>query len=50
VGAGFRFSYGPGSFQRHCKEVQRLALALRVVREFGLVHDVDVPSDLTSSA
>jgi 2-phospho-L-lactate guanylyltransferase len=50
VGAGFRFSYGPGSFRRHCDEAQRLALALRVVREPGLGHDVDVPSDLTTSA
>jgi 2-phospho-L-lactate guanylyltransferase len=50
VSAGFRFSYGPGSFERHCLEVERLALPLRVVREFGLGHDVDVPSDLTTTA
>ncbi len=50
VGSGFHFSYGPGSFRRHCDEAQRLALALRVVREPGLGHDVDVPSDLTTSA
>jgi 2-phospho-L-lactate guanylyltransferase len=50
VGAGFRFSYGPGSFGRHRDEVQRLGLPLRVIRESGLGHDVDVPSDLTTSA
>ena len=48
--AGFRFSYGPGSFVRHCAEVERLRLALHVVREDGLRHDVDVPSDLTAPA
>ena len=47
---GFRFSYGPGSFARHCAEVERLGLPLHIVREEGLRHDVDVPSDLTTSA
>ncbi len=47
--AGFRFSYGPGSFVRHCAEVERLRLPLHVVREEGLRHDVDVPSDLPTS-
>src|SRR5205085_6612980 len=50
TGAGFTFSYGPGSFQRHGAEARRLGLALRVVREPGLGHDVDVPADLVGSA
>ncbi len=44
--AGFTFSYGPGSFTRHGVEAHRLGLALRVVREPSLSHDVDVPADL----
>jgi 2-phospho-L-lactate guanylyltransferase len=50
TGAGFSFSYGPGSFQRHGAEAIRLALPLRVVREPGLAHDVDVPADLMAGA
>jgi 2-phospho-L-lactate guanylyltransferase len=46
AGAGFTFSYGPGSFQRHGAEARRLGLGLRVVREPLLGHDVDVPADL----
>jgi 2-phospho-L-lactate/phosphoenolpyruvate guanylyltransferase len=44
--AGFRFSYGPGSFERHCQETARLGLDLRIVREPELAWDVDVPSDI----
>ena len=44
--AGFRFSYGPGSFLRHCAEADRLALGLRVVRDPALRADVDLPSDI----
>jgi 2-phospho-L-lactate guanylyltransferase len=47
--AAFTFSYGPGSFQRHGAEARRLGLPLRVVREPGLGHDVDVPADLVAS-
>lgn len=43
---GFRFSYGPGSFQRHLNEAERLGLALEVVRDVALASDVDLPSDL----
>ena len=43
TGAGFTFSYGPGSFARHGAETHRLGLALRVVREPSLAADVDVP-------
>ena len=44
--ADFRFSYGPGSFQRHSAEARRLELPLRVLCEPRLAHDVDLPSDL----
>ena len=47
TGTGFRFSYGPGSFARHLAECDRLALAVRVVREPLLSYDVDWPSDLS---
>jgi 2-phospho-L-lactate/phosphoenolpyruvate guanylyltransferase len=43
---GFCFSYGPGSFQRHEQEAQRLGLAVRVVDEPLLAWDVDLPADL----
>jgi 2-phospho-L-lactate/phosphoenolpyruvate guanylyltransferase len=46
--AGFTFSYGPGSFARHGAEAHRLGLALRVVREPSLSHDVDLPADLVA--
>jgi 2-phospho-L-lactate guanylyltransferase len=46
AGAAFTFSYGPGSFARHAAEAHRRGLPLRVVRERGLAHDVDTPSDL----
>ena len=44
--AGFRFSYGPGSFRRHAGEARRLALGFRVVRDPNLAYDVDLPEDL----
>ena len=44
---GFRFSYGPGSFQRHCAEAARLGAELYVVRDPRLALDVDVPDDLS---
>lgn len=50
AGAGFRFSYGPGSFSRHAEEAARLGLPLRVVRDAGLSLDVDVPADLSRAA
>lgn len=46
--AGFRFSYGPGSFGRHVAECTRLGLAVRVLREPLLSWDVDLPADLVS--
>lgn len=44
--AGFRFSYGPGSFRRHLDEVARCGLAVHVVHDDDLALDVDLPSDL----
>jgi len=46
TGAGFRFSYGPGSFGRHRAEADRLGLPVRIEREPRLAWDVDVPADL----
>jgi 2-phospho-L-lactate guanylyltransferase len=48
--SGFRFSYGPGSFERHRAECERLGLACRVMRVPWLSYDVDVPGDLTPPA
>ncbi len=45
-GAGFGFSYGAGSFRRHCAEARRLRLRLRVRHDADLTWDVDVPEDL----
>ena len=50
AGAGFRFSYGPGSFRRHLDEAARAGLALRVVRDRDLSVDIDLPSDLPLAA
>lgn len=44
--AGFRFSYGPGSFDAHWAEARRLDLPVRIVAEPLLAWDVDVPADL----
>jgi len=46
----FRFSYGPGSFRRHCDEAARVGAELRVVRRDDLAFDVDVPADLEQLA
>ena len=46
--AGFRPSYGPGSFRRHVDEAARLGLALRVLRDAALGQDVDEPADLAA--
>lgn len=46
TGSGFRFSYGPGSFLRHCVEALRLGLALEVLERPDLAWDVDLPDDL----
>jgi 2-phospho-L-lactate guanylyltransferase len=44
--AGFRFSYGPGSFARHRAEAERLGLPLRVLDLPDLAWDVDEPGDM----
>jgi 2-phospho-L-lactate guanylyltransferase len=44
--AGFRFSYGAGSFARHRAEAARLRLPARIVRDDRLAWDVDLPADL----
>lgn len=46
--SGFAFSYGPGSFQRHAAEAERLGLPLRIEREQRLGWDVDIPDDLVT--
>ena len=46
TGAGFRFSYGPGSFSRHVAEARRLGLAVTVVEDGALAADIDHPEDL----
>ena len=46
TGAGFRFSYGPGSLARHEAEARRLSLVVRIVRDPLLARDVDEPADL----
>ncbi len=42
----FEFSYGPGSFSRHCAEAERLGLELSIVAPSPLGIDVDVADDL----
>lgn len=44
--SGFRFAYGPASFQRHCAEARRLGLGPSVVYDWRLACDCDVPDDL----
>ncbi|MFN8016747.1 MAG: 2-phospho-L-lactate guanylyltransferase [Acidimicrobiales bacterium] len=44
--AGFRFAYGPGSFERHVVEAARLGLAVEVLDDQVLGWDVDLPADL----
>ena len=46
VDAGFRFSYGPGSFARHHAEAERLGLPLRVLDLPDLAWDIDEPADV----
>lgn len=48
--AGFRFSYGAGSFSAHRDEAARLGLQTRVVRDARLGWDVDLPADLALPA
>ena len=44
--AGFRFLYGPGSFDRHVAEAVRVGLDVTVVDDEALATDIDHPEDL----
>ncbi len=44
--AGFRFSYGPGSFARHRAEAERLGLPMRFLDLPDLAWDIDEPADV----
>lgn len=44
--SGFRFAYGPGSFDRHCAEALRLDLSVEIRTDAALGWDVDIPDDL----
>jgi 2-phospho-L-lactate/phosphoenolpyruvate guanylyltransferase len=46
VDCGFRFSYGPGSFERHQQECARIGIPLNVLHRRELAFDVDWPDDL----
>jgi 2-phospho-L-lactate guanylyltransferase len=45
-GVEFEFQYGPGSFTRHRHEAQRRGVIARVVHDWQLACDIDVPADL----
>jgi 2-phospho-L-lactate guanylyltransferase len=45
-GAGFGFSYGPGSFVRHQAAAQLTGLPWRILHDDRLAWDVDLPADL----
>ncbi len=47
---GFRFSYGPGSFQRHQAEAQRVGEPVVVLDRPDLAWDVDEPEDVVPVA
>ena len=49
-GAGFRFSYGPGSFSRHVLEAERLGLPYRILDRPDLAWDIDEPDDVVPVA
>ena len=44
--AGFRFSYGAGSFERHRAEAARIGLPCQIVYDRRLALDIDLPEDL----
>ena len=48
AGAGFRFSYGQGSFTRHQEEARRTGLRWTVVHDPDLAWDVDTPTDMAA--
>lgn len=44
--AGFRFSYGPGSFARHRVEAARTGLPVHILDRPDLAWDIDEPADV----
>ncbi len=50
TGAGFRFSYGPGSFARHQAEAERLGFVPEILDRPDLAWDVDLPEDVVPVA
>ncbi len=49
-GAGFRFSYGPGSFARHRSEAERTGIPYRILDRPDLAWDIDEPGDVVPVA
>jgi len=48
VDAPFAFAYGPGSFERHRREAERLGVRPFIVEESLLATDIDLPEDLAA--
>jgi len=46
---GFRFAFGPNSFQKHQQEAAARALSLGIVSRPGLSLDIDDPADLAAA-
>lgn len=46
VASGFRFEFGPGSFERHLRAARSSGVAVRVVADDRLGLDIDTPEDL----
>jgi 2-phospho-L-lactate guanylyltransferase len=46
AGAGFCFSYGAGSFDRHRTEAARIGLPCQIIYDRRLALDIDLPEDL----
>lgn len=44
--ADFNFAYGLGSFRRHLAEADRSGVTTRVLYDWNLANDLDVPDDL----
>ncbi len=44
--SGFRFAYGPNSFERHLREAARLNLGISINENPQLTMDIDTPEDL----
>lgn len=41
-----QYSYGPGSFERHCERARLMGARLEIVDQPSLALDVDLPEDL----